>query len=62
MQWSDLLGALCLVLIIEGMMPFLAPGVWRNGMRSMAELDDPSLRRVGFISMVVGAALLFLVR
>ncbi len=59
-MWLDLAKALCLVLIIEGIMPFLAPARWRNLVSMMAEIDDRTMRIIGFVSMMLGAGLLFL--
>ena len=62
MNWSDLLAALALVLVIEGMVPFISPQTLRKLQESMAQLDDKSLRNVGLASMICGAVLLYLVR
>ena len=59
---QDLLAALCLVLVIEGIMPFLAPSSWRNMMLALAQTDDKNIRILGLVSMLLGAGLLFLVR
>ena len=59
---QDLLAALCLVLVIEGILPFLAPSSWRNMMLSLAQTDDKNIRVLGLVSMLLGAGLLFLVR
>jgi uncharacterized protein YjeT (DUF2065 family) len=59
---QDLLAALCLVLIIEGLMPFLAPSGWRNMMLSLAQTDDKNIRLLGLVSMLLGAGLLSWVR
>lgn len=61
-MWHDLGKALCLVLIIEGIMPFIAPARWRNLARLMGEIDDRTMRTLGFVSMVLGAVLLFFLR
>ncbi|MEJ2212821.1 MAG: DUF2065 domain-containing protein [Gammaproteobacteria bacterium] len=60
-MWQDLLIALALVLIIEGILPFLNPKAMRNVMKSMAELDDKSLRVSGLVSMIIGLILLYTV-
>lgn len=52
----ELFAALCLVLVIEGLMPFLAPRVWRETMRRAMELSDGQLRTVGLISILLGLA------
>lgn len=61
-MWRDLGTALCLVLIIEGILPFLYPGRWRRLVEQLSEVDDRSLRLAGLVSMVLGVGLLYLVR
>lgn len=56
------LTALALMLIIEGLLPFLAPGFWRETFRRITELSDGQLRFVGLTSMLGGLLLLFLSR
>jgi uncharacterized protein len=58
-MWHDLLVALALVFVIEGIWPFLSPGGLREAMRAIAELDDRALRISGLVSMVSGVALLY---
>ena len=58
----DLLAALCLVLIIEGLLPFVNPQAWRRTIRQVADLDDKTLRTIGVVSMIVGLVLLQVVR
>ncbi len=60
--WSDLLSALALVLVIEGIMPFISPKNWRNTMLQAAQLPDKSLRMIGIVSMLLGVVLLYLMR
>ena len=52
------LTALALMLIIEGVLPFLAPGVWRDAFRRLIELSDGQVRFVGLTSMIAGLLLL----
>jgi uncharacterized protein YjeT (DUF2065 family) len=59
--WHQLAVALALVFVIEGMVPFLAPGRWRNLVRVMAELDDRTMRAMGLFSMLLGLGLLYLI-
>jgi len=61
-MWHDLLAALSLVLVIEGILPFLNPGGLRRALLLMAEQDDRSLRGAGLVSMLVGVGLLYLVK
>ncbi len=60
-MWHDILVALALVLVIEGILPFLNPGGWRSAMLGAARLDDRSLRLIGLVSMVLGVIMLYLV-
>jgi uncharacterized protein len=59
-MWHDLLVALALVLVIEGVMPFLAPTMMRRMLLEVSRLDNRSLRLSGLISMLIGVALLYL--
>lgn len=56
---SDLLTALALVLIIEGLLPGLAPSTWLKVMADAAKLGPQGIRIAGIISMLSGALLLF---
>ncbi|MBV60242.1 DUF2065 domain-containing protein [Abyssibacter profundi] len=57
-MWEDVLRALALVLIIEGMMPFLSPTRWRLLLARVAATDDRTLRTAGLIAMIAGLCLL----
>jgi uncharacterized protein YjeT (DUF2065 family) len=59
---TTLLTAFALMLILEGIMPFLAPNAWRQTFQRMIALKDGQLRFVGLISMLGGALLMFFVR
>lgn len=59
---SDLLNALALVLVIEGILPFLSPRAMRNMMTQMIQLEDRTLRITGLFSMLTGLGLLLLLR
>ena len=48
--------ALALVLILEGVLPFCAPSVWRDTFRKVTELSDGQLRFVGLVSITIGLA------
>jgi uncharacterized protein YjeT (DUF2065 family) len=61
-DWQDLLAALALVLVIEGMVPFLNPQSLRRLLETVSQLDDRTLRITGFISMLCGVLLLYIVR
>jgi hypothetical protein len=59
--WHDLAVAVCLVLVIEGILPFLNPGAWRRAMAQAVQLDNRSVRLMGLASMIIGTLLLYLV-
>lgn len=58
MPGSDWLAAIGLLLVIEGILPFAAPALWREGFRRMLELSEGQLRFIGATSMLGGLFLL----
>jgi uncharacterized protein YjeT (DUF2065 family) len=61
-MWSDLLAAVALMLVLEGIMPFLSPAALRRTLLAASRMDDRALRLAGLASMVAGVVLLYLVR
>ena len=59
---TTLLMAFALMLILEGVLPFLAPTLWRDTFRRITQLSDGQIRFIGLSSMVVGLLLLALAR
>ncbi|MBK8064485.1 MAG: DUF2065 domain-containing protein [Betaproteobacteria bacterium] len=57
---TTLLMAFALMLVLEGLMPFLAPGTWRETVRRIAEMSDGQIRFFGLSSMLAGLLLLAL--
>jgi uncharacterized protein len=53
--------AMALVLVFEGLFPFLSPGGWRRTFQRLLSLQDGQLRFFGLISIVLGLGLLWLV-
>jgi uncharacterized protein YjeT (DUF2065 family) len=53
-----LLGALALMLVIEGLLPFLSPGTWREVFERATRMSDGQIRFFGLTSMVAGLVLL----
>ena len=53
------LPALALMLVLEGMMPFLSPSAWREAFSRMIRFSDGQLRFMGLISMLAGLLILF---
>ena len=56
-----LLTALALMLIIEGVLPFLAPRLWRETFRRLTEMSEGQVRFIGLTSMLAGLLLLLFV-
>ena len=61
-MWQDLLSAVALMLVIEGILPFVSPAVMRQVFAAMATMDNHKLRLTGLISMAAGIILLYVVR
>jgi len=61
-NWQDLLTALALVLVIEGILPFANPPGLRQAAQLFASLTDRQLRLGGAAAMLTGLVMLFLVR
>ena len=59
---STLMTAVALMLVIEGLLPFLLPTVWRDAFRRLTEMSDGQIRFVGLSSMLAGLLLLFLTK
>ena len=57
----ELAVALSLMLVIEGILPFIAPKRWRNLILMLDEVDDSTMRLIGLGSMLTGTVLLLLI-
>lgn len=53
-----LLGALALMLIVEGLLPFLSPRTWREVFERATRMNDGQIRFIGLISLAAGLVLL----
>lgn len=53
-MWQELARALCLMLIIEGILPFLYPNRWRQLVATLSTINDRNLRLMGLVSMMLG--------
>lgn len=58
----ELFLALCLMLVIEGILPFVYPARWRKLVQQLGEIDDRALRIIGLVSMLAGVAGIYLAR
>ncbi len=61
MIWQEILTVVSILFIIEGLIPFISPSKYKNFVSSMSKLNTNNLRILGFISMIFGVLLLFLV-
>jgi uncharacterized protein len=59
--WHDLLAALALLLVLEGIFPFLSPQKLRKTLAIIDQLSDQQLRFIGLTSMLLGLGLLYIV-
>jgi len=55
---TTLLTALALMLVIEGLLPFLTPALWRETFRRLIEMSDGQIRFFGLTAMIAGVMLL----
>jgi uncharacterized protein YjeT (DUF2065 family) len=53
-----LLGAMALMLVIEGLLPFLSPGPWRQMFERATQMSDGQIRFIGLASLLAGLVLL----
>lgn len=61
-MWDILAMAFALMLVLEGLLPFLMPGAWRDTFRKLTEISDNQIRFIGLTSMLVGLLILYLVK
>ena len=59
---DSLLMAFALMLVLEGVLPFVAPSTWRETFRRLIQFSDGQIRFVGLTSMIVGLVVLTLLR
>ena len=62
MNWADFWAALALVLVLEGLIPFVSPRGYKNMVQQMATMPEKMLRNVGLVLMIGGLLFLYLVR
>jgi len=60
-MWREIGIAISLMLVIEGIIPFLYPGRWRQLVATLADIDNATLRLIGLGSMIAGIVLLYLI-
>lgn len=62
LAWSDLLAALAILMVLEGLLPFFNPDATRRIFLQLAQMAGRDLRVAGLVSMAAGLVLLFFVR
>lgn len=60
-MWHDLAVAVCLMMVMEGILPFLAPRRWRKLLLMLDQVDDNTMRMIGLASMLTGTTILLLI-
>ena len=61
-MWTDLLSAIALVFVLEGIIPFINPDALRRMYMAAAQMNNNTLRFIGLSSMLVGLIMLYFVR
>jgi uncharacterized protein YjeT (DUF2065 family) len=61
-MWQEVASAVALILVIEGMLPFVNPAAMRRALLMLARMDDPALRFAGLTCMLAGVLILYLSR
>jgi len=60
--WQALAAGLAMMLIFEGVIPFLYPQRWRRLIEQLSQVSDQALRLIGLASMLLGVLLLYWIR
>ena len=60
--WQELFTAVALVFVLEGILPFLSPRGFKESMRMVADMQEKSLRMLGFVVMLIGLLILYFAR
>ena len=60
-MWHELAVAFCLMLVVEGIIPFISPGRWRKMLLVLDQIDDNTMRMIGLGSMLTGTVLLLMI-
>ena len=59
-MWENFFNAIALMLILEGILPFLSPQMWRETFRKLIEINDNQIRFIGLTTMLAGVLLLLI--
>ena len=58
--WDVLFGAVALMLVVEGLLPFVSPAKWRSVFERATRMNDGQIRFIGLCSMLAGLVMLYL--
>ena len=61
-MWNDILVAVALVLVFEGIIPFIAPDKFRQALAQLIQMPDQAIRIIGLVSMTLGILFLYILR
>ena len=61
-MWQELLVAIGMVLVIEGVLPFVNPAAYRRMIMALSKLEDGQIRFAGLTVMVAGCVVLYVLR
>jgi len=61
-MWTEIFTAIALLLVLEGLIPFLSPDAFRSAMQAILARDNNTMRTIGLLSMISGVILLMIVR
>ena len=61
-MWSDFLVGIVLVLVFEGILPFLSLSRYRRTLMMASQMNNETMRAIGLVSMAAGLVVLYLVR
>ena len=61
-MWNDLLSAFALMLVLEGLLPFISPKGFREKMLLMLQMNDSQIRFASLTAMLIGVFLLYVVK
>jgi len=61
-MWQDIMTGFAIYLVIEGLIPFAGPNLFRQSVVRIARMDDNSLRLTGLVVATMGLVLLYVVR
>ena len=61
-MWQELIIAFGLMLVLEGILPFLYPRRWQRMVETIAQMDPSAMRMAGLASMVIGLIIIYIAR